>query len=433
VRTGAFAILQGQGRQPGFTSDQTSYGQIVQSENSALNWVGNSTLQFTYNTTDGDDLGIAQVNAVLEALAQKDHDLDLARDQASREYAASKVALDQSRAKVEEIKKHRREMEDLVDGGPRAATVAKANEEAKRLNQAWLDAKTLRQNTEKVLADLRSQDPSKPIDIDGDPQVVELKKQLQPLLDQIAKLKGVSSVDPGSAVVAGTNVSAGASTQPDANANPLLAQVQQQVDLLSKRLNDRRDELAAQAAIDPAQRAVNQATAIENLSVKITDLQKAEDDAKAAADKASDEANKYNAQVAQATAAGLLAQGLQADQTAAENEAARIANDSEEKEAVLRHCVTVKSSRQPVRAVSTTDLRPKVAIAGSVISCVFLGLLLWGESRRPKLITSLPPEAAPRVNPPVRLIPWPQPRELAGLENGGKNQTADHPEQMLGV
>jgi pSer/pThr/pTyr-binding forkhead associated (FHA) protein len=432
VRQGAVAILEKQGVPLGFLADEEMYTDVVDSQ--YLNWAGQK-LEFTYNNTN-EPVGTAQVNAIMTSLMQRDRDLDAARNLARAEAAAAKAAVDDAAARVASIKQQRREQQDKAQDYPDASIVALADQDAAKLQQEWTDAKTVRENSEKALAELRSEDPAKPIDIEADPKVVDLKKQLQPLLDQIAKLRGAGAIDSGSKALIGTDVSVGATTQPDANADPLLLPLQQQVDALNAKLTQRREDLATEAAVGPEQRAVNLARAVEDLSVKITNLAKVENDAKAAYDQAAAKANEDHARITAAHLAGIKGQELEQLEVDTEAELVRARNTEDEKEAALARCVTLAGSPQVVTR-SKTDMRPKLSIGGSVFIWAVLAMMIAGELRRPRLMTKgATPAAVPLVNPPpARAIPWPQPKQLQGLENGGveQPQVVAEADQVFGV
>ncbi len=427
VRLKAQKILQDQGLALGPTADD-GYQAMVASQN--LNWDSSGNFQLLANSTD-EPLAKAQVTAVLGALAQKDRELDDARNDARAAAAAAKQALEDSSTRLQTIIRERRDLSDKAMDRPDVMIVSRAHDDRDRLVQQWTDAKTLRENSEKALAQLRSENPAIAPDPNADRDVKALQAQLQPILDQIARLRGTGSVDAGAKVTAGSDVPLGATTQPDTD--PLIIPLQQQADLISQKLATRRSDLAAVAAIGPEQRAVDQARAIEDLSVKITSLQNLENQAKSAADQASAAAAAYDAKVAAARVASEQAEVMVTTQTNAEADQQRAREDSEQKEAALAKCVTVKGS-PVVTTLSTTDLRPKLAGAFSVGSWIVLGLLIIGELRRPKLMTSVTPAAAPRVNPPVRLMPRPQPKEINALSPTAAEKTSDdEAEQAIGA
>jgi pSer/pThr/pTyr-binding forkhead associated (FHA) protein len=427
VREIAQDILLHKGLPDGFTHDPTSYDKVFDSE--FLNWDQQRTFQFTYNTTNY-YLGHEQVDAVMTALLQKNQDLNVAKYHATVNERAAKRALDEATAKNAALGLKRHQLKAEAEDYPDAMIVAQADQDASLLNQQWTDAKTLRANNEKVLADLKNEDPTKVIDIEADPQVMDLKNQLQPILDQIAKLKGAGSVDSGSKTVIGTNVSVGATTQPDDNIDPLINPLQQRADVLSKKLDQRRSELAAEIALGPEQRAVNISREIDDLSVKITNLKRTEADAEVAAKQATAKATDLHAKVTQARLAEAQAQDLETQLAEAQAEQRQRRIDQEKQEAILAGCITPIGSPS-VKKGNVTDMRIKLGASCAVTAFLFFGVLAVGEYRRPKIIAGVAPAAAPLANPPVRLIPWPQPREVNG--SGEQHQPVVEPEQMLGV
>ncbi len=231
----------------------------------------------------------------------------------------------------------------------------------------------------------------------------------------------------------GTDVSVGATTQPDAANDPLLAALQQQADLLTGKMQRRRDELAVLAAVPPEQCAVNLASAIENLSIKVTGLQKAENDLKAQLDQATASAKANHDRLDAANIAEVQKEEKYREIGDAERDL-QAANDTwSAKEAAYSNCITVENA-PAVQFVKSTELRKTFLMAGSAITWFICGLLAIGELRRPKVITGIRPAAAPRINAPARVIPWPQPHQLQGLKAGGNAQNPmAEPEQALGI
>jgi pSer/pThr/pTyr-binding forkhead associated (FHA) protein len=427
VRQHAQAILEQEGLPDGFTHDQESYSEIFKPE--FLNWDQQKTFQFTYNTTNL-YLGNHQVAAVMTALAEKNQNLISAKETANSNARAAKRALDESAVKITQLQLQHRQLLAQAQEYPDAMIVAQAEQDTAALNQQWADAKTIRANSEKVLADLRTEDPTKVIDIEADQQVQDLRNQLQPILDQIAKLRGVGSVDAGSKAAIGTDVSVGATTQPDTNIDPLINPLQERADVLSKKLDQRRAELAAEVALGPEQRAVNLSREIEDLSVKITNLKKTEADAEVAAKQATAKSTDLHAKVTAARLAGAQAQDLESKLAEAKQEQKQRRVEQEKQEAILASCITPSGSPR-VDEGPKTDIRTKLAASFAIGTLLFFTALIIGELRRPRLIAGVTPAAAPLANPPVRLIPWPQPREVNG--SGEEHQPVGEPEQMLGV
>jgi hypothetical protein len=352
----------------------------------------------------------------MAALVKNDQDLQQAHDNTATAAKIANQRLKDSTALSEELTREWREQLDKAQDFPQVSLVIAAEQKADQFKQQWMAANAARQSSEKVLADIRAIDPAKPLDPQADPDVIKIKKQLQPLLDQIGQLRGTGAVNAGSPAVIGTDVPVGATTQPDTDTNPLVVTLQKQADVLSARLKERISEINAENALGTDQRAVNQAQLLENLSIKINSLKAQEADAKTAYDTAKAKADQYKAETTAAHMAGLKAQELHTQQMDADVEQQSARAELREKELLLARCVTVRATPS-VNVVSRTDMRPKLAGGGVLGSLLFLGLLIFGELRRPKLITGVaPPAAAPRVTQPVRKVVWPAAEEIAGLD-----------------
>jgi hypothetical protein len=177
--------------------------------------------------------------------------------------------------------------------------------------------------------------------------------------------------------------------------------LQIQADVWQKKIQDRREELATLAAIPAAQRIVDQTRHIEDLTVRINTDKESERDLKTQLDTATDLANKNKAMLEAHNVAEAARQDLNAQMTTAEAEL-KIKNDAWQKnETAVENCITVapptSDSANPVVAKDaiTTDLGNRFLLMITCFSWLFLILLIWGELRRPRLVSGyVAPKAA---------------------------------------
>jgi hypothetical protein len=165
---------------------------------------------------------------------------------------------------------------------------------------------------------------------------------------------------------------------------------------------------------------VNQESAIENLSVKISSLSKSEKDLRDQLNAATDQANQNQAKVEAARIAEASKEDVYRQMQDIDEQLQSASSTSRAKEIAYANRITVADTphNPAVRYGSTTNLRQSLWLAVSVLTWVVVGLLILGELRRPRLMTSVRPAAAPRVAPPpMRVIPWPQPQQPLGLED----------------
>jgi pSer/pThr/pTyr-binding forkhead associated (FHA) protein len=386
VRQRALQIMKSQGQPPDFLASSESYRDYVQDKDFTPN--GNSIeFQLSY---PGQAQGKALITAIMRGLADRDQDLEVARRDA-------RALADASRAEYDALKLQRDKLQDQyqkksaeAENFPDALSVNQASQAVVDLTEKWQSASTVRKNTEDMLAQIKSQDPSKPIDVDNDELILKYKSSLQPLLDQIQIAKSKGGLSSASASGVGTDVSVGATTQPEAD--PLLGALQTQADMWQKKIQDRREELATLAAIPAAQRIVDQTRQIEDLTVKINTLKEAEKDLKTQLDTATDLANKNKAMIEAHNVADAAKQDLSIQMAAADAEL-KIKNDAWQKnETAYDNCITVAppisgSPNPSVQYVSTSDLGNRFLLLISCFSCLFGILLIWGELRRPRLIS----------------------------------------------
>ena len=254
--------------------------------------------------------------------------------------------------------------------------------------------------------------------------------QLQQQNDAIRSIKSAGGVNTSSAPGIGTDVSVGATTQPAGTADPLLIVLQQRADTLQKQLDQRKAELATQQAISPEQREVDKANALEKLSITINGpdgLLNAEAKASIALNDAKHTAALLHEKVKAATIAEADKETTYDEIQSTYRERRAASEDQLKKENAYASCVTVAGDPEISPPSINADLRWPSFVLGSGISTFILALMIWGEMRRPKLIVGVqPPAAAPLVNPPVRVIPWPQPHQLQGL-----NQAPANPQEMM--
>jgi pSer/pThr/pTyr-binding forkhead associated (FHA) protein len=445
IRATARAILVSEKKPTGFTEDQASYRAAMSKIPPPVSWEAPGTLNFEYVSTEypGFDFkaprqGPDEVAAVLKAVKSEDQNLNdiQGRARAAREAATdTRVAAQTAIASLEQQEKAERA---LAQQGPTAARLSDLDSEAALLKQQFADAKTVRDSSAAVLDELRKRDPAKPIDMDHDPYVLDLQHQIDQLNDQIARSRSSNGAS-AAPTVASNAVAAGsaivASTTQPADSDPLVAVLQQQADKLSLRLQHRRDELAADAALTPDQRAMNLQSAIENMSVKLTTLDRTEADAKEASDHATADSDAAHKQADDANVAGAKLDDLVQKQMAAESTLKQARDDETQKQAALDACITVvPGSAISVQTTEAFDPQwPTWAIASSVV-VLLLGVMIYGEVKRPPVIAGVTPAAAPLVNPPLRAVPWPQPHQLEGLQStAAKPANAEEPEQFVGI
>jgi pSer/pThr/pTyr-binding forkhead associated (FHA) protein len=415
VRTNAIAAL-GPGTPPGFLQDRDDY---IQSMSHDLTWNDKAgMLELTLDTPDP-KAGSAQLKAVLTALVQKDQDLKATSQQLREDADLAAAEVRALSAKSEKLVAEHIDLARQAEDKPDAGALAQADTDVTALKQHWTDTDLIVQATQAKLKSLAEQDPSKPADTSDDPILVGLQKQLQPVAEQIRTLKSSGGVSAASTPGLGTDVSVGATTQPASSdgADPLLSILQAKADSIQKQIDERKADLAAMSAVDPAQRAVNISRQIENLSVKLTGYQHDAADAKAAYDAAVTRSASYHTQLAAALAADARKELVhdQIDQN--ERDRRKAANEQAAKEAAYSSCIVVNGTPMLSPPKVLTDLRRPTFLLGTSIAVFLVGVMIIGELRRPRLITNVPrPAAAPLVNPPTRVIPWPQPHEIAGLK-----------------
>jgi pSer/pThr/pTyr-binding forkhead associated (FHA) protein len=418
VRRTAVDIMRKQGLPPGFLDDPTVYAQTVDKQ--YLNWNENThALELIYDTSDP-QLGRARVAAVMEALKQKDKDLqdEMDRDKSDLDMANARVA--ELKTNSDKLLKLHEELADQAGSGPGAAALQQEDQDVTTLKQKWADAHALVASNAAYIEELKKQDPTRPVEITSDAQVLQMQKDLQQLNDRIAALRSTGSVtataSPGNAPNVGTDVSVNATTQPTGAVDPLVVLLQKDADSLQHKLDNRKADLTARAAISPAQRVMDRDRDVENLSVNLASLQNSELAAKSNYDAAVEKANKDHAADSAAGIAEAQKQDVQAQMRNNERDRLTMAEDAKEKQAIYDNCITVAAEPQISQPKIQTDLRQPFFALGTGIATILIALLIWGELRRPKLIAGVRPAAAPLVNPPARVVPWPQPHELQGLK-----------------
>jgi pSer/pThr/pTyr-binding forkhead associated (FHA) protein len=414
IRQGAEAILLKDGHPAGFTADPAQFAQAVQTQDFVF---ADDHVEFKLDWPDP-VMARAQVDAVLLALAEKDQDLVAAKKQAQVAADDAKAKLDAINAELAKLRTDYDAQAEKASEKPDGMSVHQNQQDVTTLTDQYNSAHATRVASESVLADLKAQDPTRPIDPDSDKEIVDLKKRLDLLTEQIrlAKSKGGVSVTSGTGV--GTDVGVGATTQPDSDASALLKVMQEQADMWSGKIQRRRDELAALAAIPADQRAVNLASAIENLSVKITGLQKTENDLKARLDVATAQAAKFQKNIADANLAEVNKNQLYSQIQQKDAEKQQAADNAAKLETAYDNSITV-AGQSPARFLSVTNYRRTAVLVISILAWLLFGRLTLGELLRPRVMTSRRPNAAPLANPPMRVIPWPEPHQLQGLKGDG--------------
>ena len=434
VRIKALGILQAEQIAPDFIADHDQYVKVVDEKH--ITWSHNTSedyVELAYNTSDM-NLGRMRVNAVLNGLKQQDQDLLDARNQARLDADAAKAQVNALVATGSGLQDQHIALAQLAENGPRALEVSQADQDVLNLRQKWEAAHAALVSNTAVLSDLQNQDTSKPIDIAGDSEVIRLTRAIQQQADQIRALKGTGSVNTSSPPGLGTDISVGATTQPDGS-DPLAEVLQKQVDALQKKLNDRKADLMAQQAIGPEQREVNKANAIDNLSIKIngpSGLAAVEAAASIALNHAVTNAKKLHEQLSTAEIAKSQADDIATRVMQNKRELTAASNDQAQKELAYASCITVApgssdhTNPEITRTTTVTNLPLPCVVFGFAVLTFVFALLIAGELTRPRFLPSTqPPSAAPLVNAPIRAIPWPQPHQLQGLK------TAPVQEEML--
>jgi pSer/pThr/pTyr-binding forkhead associated (FHA) protein len=419
VREMAAKSLRDGHKPPGFLDDSGQYMTTVDEKH--ISWDPHTTsLQLVYNTSDP-KLGAARVAAILQALRQKDQDLEDALASARTDVDAAQSKISSLKEQGDKLMADHEALASKAEDRPSDAAVAQEDQDKDTLKQKWTDAKATLAGNQEALSKLENQDPSKPLDIERDPQVVDLENQLRPLVDGIRARKNAGSVTAGPGPGRGTDLSVNATTRPAPADDPLVAELQRQADVLQKKLDDRKSMLMTMQSIDPVERATMHARQVKDLATQIAVLRKAEQDAHTAYDAAVARSAADHQKVSAAKVVDAQMQDMmqQYEKIAGDR---KLANDDlTTKEATLAACIHLNGEPTVTPPVVTTDLRPGTFAIGTTIALVLVGLMIVGELRRPKPIGGFePPAAAPLVAPQVRLIPWPQPRDLQGLQQPPK-------------
>jgi pSer/pThr/pTyr-binding forkhead associated (FHA) protein len=375
VRQLASQTLHTAGQPLGLTEDSISMDQAVRNESNAFQLLHreggrNDALQFTYVAREK-DAAVAQVRALLAALRVKDLGLDDARATAQQQLDKSKADATAARAAVEAIKRDLDAQRTLAQDKPDRATLegldAASTSAAKRLADLTAD----RDATQAGLDQLRQQDPTKPIDVDVDPQVVAIRKGLDPINAQIAKAKELAGL------------ASGAATRPGAGGDdddPLLTLLQGQASARQALLDKRLAELAAVGKLPPAERARARDADVEAASVKLADLAKAVDAADATATKAAADLAAAQAKAVAAAGADARVQQLIYDESEANNKLRDATGDLADKQRAMDASVIVAGSPEVNPSVSappelSSDPRPATAAVGAGVIAVLL--IFW--------------------------------------------------------
>ncbi len=364
VRNMARARLLADQKPTGPTEDSIAMGQAIQDDQIKRKWEGNQ-LQLTYTATDG-NTGKAQLEALMSALRVKDEPLSDDRARKARALDVATDALRTAKDEDESLKAQFRRQTDLGEQRPDKATVDALDKSSDDATARLAGVRSGRTATESVLADLQKQDPSKPVDVNADPQVVGLRKQRQVLQDQIAKGRRLNAMGGGTAEAKGDD--------------PVATLQQQQVDQLSAQLDRRLAQLGRDAAVPPEQRARERETAIESLTGKLAGLRNAEVDAVAAASTAATAAADAHAKVDAARSAYARAEEIRGQLVDADSKLRDASDDQGQKQRDLDACVTVAGSASTnpdvlVPPGGETDPRPLVAAVGGGLA--FVGLGFW--------------------------------------------------------
>ena len=361
VRTTARAMLASQGKPTGPTEDATSMSQVMGDQTIERRW-GPNDLTLTYHAHDG-DAGRSQLQSLMAALRSRDDFLAAKRDAAAHELDAANAALAAAKAADDDIKAQRREQTRLAESRPDKDAEDALDRTVDSANRKLEAVRAERTATESVLEGWKRQDPAKPVDPAIDPEMTTLRRQLQPILGQIAKAKQLSSSGGGSG---------------DADDDPLSVVLKQQRDRLQAKLDRRAAELAQDRAVPPEERARQRESAIESLGTQVAGLKRSEADAAAAASTAAAAAADAHAKVdaahvAEARAADLYTRLMDADQTLRQ-----AGDDQADKQRAVDATVVVDgspSTNPEVTVASQSDPRPVSAIVGGLL--IAAAMFVW--------------------------------------------------------
>jgi hypothetical protein len=354
-----------------------------------VQWKDDGTLEISYTAPDA-NAGRAQVSALLTALNEKDADLTDNLNRARNEADAAQAEVVKLGMQIDDLKKHNADLHRIgEDDRPDASLLVQLQTEAKRQSILRDAAHAATTGTAAALQTLRTADLAKPADPDTDPELVQLRQQLQKLNDQIGWVKASAAGDADAMPPDGA-------TRP---ADPqLLEQLQAQADAASAKIGQRFAAVQADVAISPQRRAANRDKAVEDLSVQLTGLRQTEAAAIAAADRAAQQLQDANDRMAHSRQATTKLNDLINQQTAAEQLLQQKSADQAAKESAVGRCVAL-AGKPVISSGQTTDPRPIYAgITSGVILLIFC-LMIVSATRTP----AVPPRmdsASPAEPPP---------------------------------
>jgi pSer/pThr/pTyr-binding forkhead associated (FHA) protein len=406
VRNEAKQFTETAGFNAGFLNDPTAFdqamGKKLDGKQDVVTWNGD-TLEISYLAPDG-NTGRQQVVYLLTALAQRDADLRDVRARAQSDRDTAKADADSKAILYASLKgqiaKKRQEGEDRPD----PVELTRLDAEATRLAKDRDTAHNARMSAEVLLEGLRRLDVSKPLDESSDPQLIDLRKQLQDVNGQIAALRSPSALD--------SNADANdATTQPALTAVgnvELLKQLQDQANALNTKINQRVATIQADQAISPEQRGVNRDKAVEEQSIQLASLTEKEhtaaDAASAAATKLADaKARKDKSDAATTVITDLLSQANTADI----QRNAAVATETE-KENALAQTIALDGAGDPrVTSQPKQDQRAIGAgVAAGLVILVFMFMILsahraHAHSAPIQPVQAMHPAAIPAMPPPA--------------------------------
>ncbi len=364
VRTLARAALVAAGEPTGPTEDSIAMGQAMQ-DPIKCEWTDDA-LKVVYQAPDAAG-GRAQVEALLSTLRAQDESLGDVRARAVHEWDAAKaVSAAAGKARDDAKAEFDRQVATAQDRPDKTTLDAMdhADDDAARRADA---THAVRVAAESALAGAKSQDAAHPADASNDPQVADLRRQLQPIQGQIAKARQLAGVTDAAATPAGG----------DDDDNPLLTQLKNRAKLLQDQIAARESDLAHTAALPAAERAARRESTIKGVTEQMTGLRQDEADAAAAAKAATAAAADAHAKTDAAHLADARASDLHNQLDDAKTKLQEASDDELVKQHAAEAAVTVDGSAASNPDVSVPggerDPRPLAALAGGGLIFLVLG------------------------------------------------------------
>lgn len=370
-----------------------------------VRWKEDGTLEISYAASDA-AAGRAQIGALLTALNEKDADLIDSLNRARGEAADAQAAVVKLGLQIDDFKSRNATLHKIgEDERPDASLLLKLQTEARRQSILRDAAHAATVATAAAMQGLQTADITKSASPDTDPELVQLRQQLQKLNDQIGWVKASAAGE-----VEGAMPSDGTSHPADPD---LIDQLQSQVDATSARIGQRVAAVQADMAVSPQRRAANRDKEVEDLSVQLTGLQQAETTATAAADHAAQQLQDANDQLARSRQATTKLNDLINQQQATEILLQQKSTEQAAKEAAVARCVT-PAGKPTISSGQATDTRPVYAgITSGVILLIFC-LMIVSATR------TVPTPLEPTVHPSSRDNTFPPPVSQTDVEAARK-------------